>query len=66
MKYRTRRPVATAACPRAIRVWLLPVYTATLVPQAGDALAGEHAERGRTPVMIFDEAHLPRWKRCAC
>jgi type II secretory pathway predicted ATPase ExeA len=33
-------------------------YTATLVPQAADALAAEHAERGRTPVVIFDEAHL--------
>jgi type II secretory pathway predicted ATPase ExeA len=33
-------------------------YTATLVPQAADALATEHAERGRTPVVIFDEAHL--------
>ena len=33
-------------------------HTATLVPQAADALAAEHAERGRTPVVIFDEAHL--------
>ena len=33
-------------------------YTATLVPQAAAALAAEHAERGRTPVVIFDEAHL--------
>jgi type II secretory pathway predicted ATPase ExeA len=33
-------------------------YTATLVPQAADALAAEHTERGRTPVVIFDEAHL--------
>lgn len=33
-------------------------YTASLVPQAADALAGEHAERGRSPVVIFDEAHL--------
>ncbi len=33
-------------------------YTATLVPQAADALAAEHAERGRSPVVIFDEAHL--------
>jgi len=33
-------------------------YTATLIPQAADALAAEHAERGRTPVVIFDEAHL--------
>jgi type II secretory pathway predicted ATPase ExeA len=29
-------------------------YTATLVPQAAAALAAEHAERGRTPVVIFD------------
>jgi type II secretory pathway predicted ATPase ExeA len=33
-------------------------YTATLVPQAAVALAAEHAERGRTPIVIFDEAHL--------
>ena len=33
-------------------------YTASLVTQAADALAGEHAERGRTPVLIVDEAHL--------
>lgn len=33
-------------------------YTATLVPQTADALAAEHAERGRSPVVIFDEAHL--------
>ncbi len=33
-------------------------YTATLTPQAADALATEHAERGRTPVVILDEAHL--------
>jgi type II secretory pathway predicted ATPase ExeA len=33
-------------------------YTATLVPQAATALAAEHAERGRTPIVIFDEAHL--------
>lgn len=33
-------------------------YTATLAPQAADALAAEHAERGRTPVIILDEAHL--------
>jgi type II secretory pathway predicted ATPase ExeA len=29
-------------------------YTATLVPQAAAALAAEHAERGRTPVVVFD------------
>ena len=33
-------------------------YTATLTPQAAAALAAEHAERGRTPIVIFDEAHL--------
>jgi len=33
-------------------------YTATLVPQAADALAAEHAERGRSPIVIIDEAHL--------
>ena len=33
-------------------------YTATLVPQAAEALAAEHAERGRTPIVVFDEAHL--------
>jgi type II secretory pathway predicted ATPase ExeA len=32
--------------------------TAALTAQATDALAGEHAERGRTPVFIVDEAHL--------
>lgn len=31
---------------------------ASLVPQAADALAGELAERGRTPILIIDEAHL--------
>jgi type II secretory pathway predicted ATPase ExeA len=33
-------------------------HTASLIPQAADALSGEHAERGRTPVLILDEAHL--------
>ncbi len=33
-------------------------HHATLVPQAADALASEHAERGRTPVLVIDEAHL--------
>src|SRR5207244_1393058 len=32
--------------------------TAALPAQAYDALAGEAAERGRTPVLIIDEAHL--------
>ena len=34
------------------------VHHATLVPQAADALATEQAERGRTPVLVIDEAHL--------
>ena len=34
------------------------VHHATLVPQTTDALATEQAERGRTPVLIIDEAHL--------
>jgi type II secretory pathway predicted ATPase ExeA len=33
-------------------------HTAALIPQAADALATEHDERGRNPVLIFDEAHL--------
>jgi type II secretory pathway predicted ATPase ExeA len=33
-------------------------HTATLIPQAADALATEHDERGRSPVLILDEAHL--------
>ncbi len=33
-------------------------HHATLVPQAADALATEHAERGRTPILVIDEAHL--------
>jgi type II secretory pathway predicted ATPase ExeA len=33
-------------------------HTAALIPQAVDALAGEHTERGRTPVLVIDEAHL--------
>ncbi|MGH3721376.1 MAG: ExeA family protein [Pseudonocardiaceae bacterium] len=33
-------------------------HHATLVPQTADALATEQAERGRTPVLIIDEAHL--------
>jgi type II secretory pathway predicted ATPase ExeA len=33
-------------------------YTAALVPQARDALAAEHAERGRVPILLIDEAHL--------
>ncbi|MGI8311805.1 ExeA family protein [Saccharopolyspora hattusasensis] len=34
------------------------VHHATLVPQAADALAIEHAERGRVPILILEEAHL--------
>jgi type II secretory pathway predicted ATPase ExeA len=33
-------------------------HMATLVPQAGEALAVEAVERGRTPVLVLDEAHL--------
>jgi type II secretory pathway predicted ATPase ExeA len=33
-------------------------YTAALVPQTRDALAAEHAERGRVPILLIDEAHL--------
>jgi type II secretory pathway predicted ATPase ExeA len=33
-------------------------HHATLIPQATDALAVEHAERGRTPILVIDEAHL--------
>ena len=31
---------------------------AALTAQAADALAIEHAERGRTPILVIDEAHL--------
>ena len=44
-------------------------HNAALVPQARDALAAEHAERGRVPVLCIDEAHLlshEPWKRCGC
>ncbi len=34
------------------------VHHATLVPQTVDALAVEQAERGRTPILVIDEAHL--------
>jgi type II secretory pathway predicted ATPase ExeA len=34
------------------------VHHATLVPQAATALAIEQAERGRTAVVVLDEAHL--------
>jgi len=34
------------------------IHHATLVPQATEALAIEQAERGRTPVLVIDEAHL--------
>ena len=33
-------------------------HHATLIPQAADALAAEVAERGRTPILVIDEAHL--------
>ncbi|MDL4813090.1 AAA family ATPase [Actinomadura opuntiae] len=31
---------------------------ASLIPQASDMLATEQAERGRTPVLVLDEAHM--------
>ncbi|MER7817213.1 AAA family ATPase [Streptomyces sp. NPDC096153] len=34
------------------------LHTAALIPQAADGLATEQAERGRTPVLVIDEAHL--------
>ncbi|MGW1617066.1 ExeA family protein [Streptomyces sp. NPDC002285] len=33
-------------------------HRSTLISQAADALATEHAERGRVPVLVIDEAHL--------
>jgi type II secretory pathway predicted ATPase ExeA len=33
-------------------------HHATLVPQALDAIAHEQAERGRTPILAIDEAHM--------
>jgi type II secretory pathway predicted ATPase ExeA len=33
-------------------------HQATLAPQAADALAAEHAERGRTATVVVEEAHL--------
>ena len=33
-------------------------HDAALVPQARDALAAEHAERGRIPILCIDEGHL--------
>jgi type II secretory pathway predicted ATPase ExeA len=33
-------------------------HHATLVPQTIDALAVEQVERGRTPILVLDEAHL--------
>ena len=33
-------------------------HHATLIPQTAEALAAEHAERGRAVVLVIDEAHL--------
>ena len=43
-------------------------YTATLAPQAADALAAEHAERGRTPVVVIDitDRTKTRTRRSSC
>src|SRR6516165_8052437 len=37
---------------------MLTHIVATLGPQAAETLASEHAERGRNPVLVIDEAHL--------
>ena len=42
------------ACGQAPRF-----HTGSLLPQAADALATEAEERGRTPILILDEAHQP-------
>jgi type II secretory pathway predicted ATPase ExeA len=44
-------------------------HHATLAPQAADALAAEHAERGRTATVVVEEAHLlitTNWRPSAC
>lgn len=46
----TRIVSALGATPR--------FYRATLIPQATDLLAAEASERGKTVVLILDEAHL--------
>ena len=33
-------------------------HKAALIPQTAEALAAEHAERGRAVVLVIDEAHL--------
>ncbi len=33
-------------------------HTAALIPQARNALAAEASERGRTPILLIDEAHI--------
>ena len=42
------------ACGQAPRF-----HTGSPLPQAADALATEAEERGRTPILILDEAHQP-------
>ena len=42
------------ACGQAPRF-----HTGSLLPQAAGALAAEAAERGRTPILILEEAHQP-------
>jgi type II secretory pathway predicted ATPase ExeA len=34
------------------------IHTSRLVAQAASVLVAEHEERGRTPVIVVDEAHL--------
>jgi len=53
------RPGPAAGCGRAGGRPPQPAHgTAALTAQAYDMLAGEAAERGRTPVLRIDEAHL--------
>jgi type II secretory pathway predicted ATPase ExeA len=37
--------------------------TSRVIAQASTALAAEHDERGRTPVLVLDEAHLLRYEQ---
>ena len=67
----TRRGTRSSTCPnptvgvRGIHHQIVAAlgqrpltHHATLVPQTVDALAVEQVERGRTPVLVIDEAHL--------
>ena len=56
----TRRSARAGSTPRSSgRSARTPrFHQASLIPQATDLLAAETAERGKTVVLIFDEAHL--------